>query len=146
MKKKTGIPIVVIAVLIILTVGYYFMPKTFGKNVNPSEVDHINVFDGNTGTGFTITNPEDIKYIVENIQSYSMKKDGISLDTMGYSFKISYIDGNDKDVIPVFTLNSDNTIRKDPFFYVCDGGLCFDYIKECEEVYKTNVMESMEEK
>ena len=75
-----------------------------------------------------------------------MKKDGISLDTMGYSFKISYIDSNDKAVIPVFTLNSDHTIRKDPFFYVCDGGLCFDYIKECEEVYKTNVTESVEEK
>lgn len=88
MKKKIGIPIIVIAVLIILAVGYYFMPKTFGKNVNPSEVDHINVFDGNTGTGFTITNPEDIKYIVENIQSHPMKKDGISLDTTGYSFKI----------------------------------------------------------
>lgn len=124
MKKKIGISIVIIAVLIIVAVGYYFMPKTFGKNVNPSEVDHINVFDGNTGTGFTITNPEDIKYIVENIQRHPMKK----------------------DVIPVFTLNRDNTIRKDPFFYVCDGGLCFDYIKECEEVYKTNVTESMEEK
>ena len=92
MKKKIGIPIGVIAVLIILAVGYYFMPKTFGKNVNPSAVDHISVFDGNTGTGFTITNPEDIKYIVENIQSHPMKKDGISLDTMGYSFKIASVD------------------------------------------------------
>lgn len=118
----------------------------FGNNVNPSEVDHINVFDGNTGTGFTITNLEDIKYIVENIQNHPMKKDGISLDTTGYSFKISYIDSNDKDIIPVFILNSDNTIRKDPFFYFCNGGLCFDYIKKCEEVYKTNVTESMEEK
>ncbi len=145
-KKKIFIPIVIIAVLIILAVGYYFMPKTFGKNVNPSEVDHINVFDGNTGIGFTITNPEDIKYIVENIQSCSMKKDGISLGKMGYGFKISYIDTNDKDIIHVFTLNSDDTICKDPFFYVCDGGLCFDYIKECEEVYKTNITESTEEK
>ena len=49
-KKKIGILIVVIAVLIILAMGYYFMPKTFGKNVNPSAADHISVFDGNTGT------------------------------------------------------------------------------------------------
>ena len=136
MKKKISIPIVVIAVLIILAVGYYFMPKTFGNNVNPSEVDHINVFDGNTGTGFTITNLEDIKYIVENIQNHPMKKDGISLDTTGYSFKISYIDSNDKDIIPVFILNSDNTIRKDPFFYFCNGGLCFDYIKNVKRYIK----------
>ena len=59
--------------------SYYFMPKKFGKNVNPSEVDHINVFDGNTGTGFTITDSEDIEYIVANIQGISMKRDGISL-------------------------------------------------------------------
>ncbi len=142
MKKKILIPIFVVAILIILAVVYCFMPKTFGKNVKPSEVDHINVFDGNTGIGFTITNTEDIKYIVENIQSHPMKKDGISLGRMGYSFKISYIDSNDKDVISEFILNSEDIIRKDPFFYVCDGGLCFDYIKECEEVYKTNTTEA----
>ena len=70
------------------TVGYYFMPKKFGKNVKPSEVDHINVFDGNTGTVFTITDSEDIEYIVANIQCMSMKRDGISLGRTGYSFKI----------------------------------------------------------
>lgn len=68
MKKKLRILVILIAVLLVGTVGYYFMPKKFGKNVNPSEVDHINVFDGNTGTGFTITDSEDIEYIVANIQ------------------------------------------------------------------------------
>ena len=52
MKKELRILVILIAVLLVGTVGYYFMPKKFGKNVNPSEVDHINVFDGNTGTGF----------------------------------------------------------------------------------------------
>lgn len=146
MKKELRILVILIAVLLVGTVGYYFMPKKFGKNVNPSEVDHINVFDGNTGTGFTITDSEDIEYIVANIQGISMKRDGISLGRMGYSFKISYINSNDKDIIPVFILNSDNTICKDPFFYRCDGGLCFDYLKACEEKYRTNVTESIEEK
>ena len=27
-----------------------------------------------------------------------------------------------------------------------DGGLCFDYLKACEEKYRTNVTESIEEK
>ena len=54
---------------------FYFTPKIFSKNVNPSDVNHIEVFDSNTGVGFTIDNPEDIKYIVENIQSYKMKKE-----------------------------------------------------------------------
>ena len=64
MKKKLCILVILIAVLLVGTVGCYFMPKKFGKNVYPSEVDHINVFDGNTGTGFTITDSEDIEYIV----------------------------------------------------------------------------------
>lgn len=118
MKKELRILVILIAVLLVGTVGYYFMPKKFGKNVNPSEVDHINVFDGNTGTGFTITDSEDIEYIVANIQGISMKRDGISLGRSGYSFKISYINSNDKDIIPVFILNSDNTICKDPFFCI----------------------------
>ena len=101
MKKELRILVILIAVLLVGTVGYYFMPKKFGKNVNPSEVDHINVFDGNTGTGFTITDSEDIEYIVANIQGISMKRDGISLGRTGYSFKISYINSNDKDIIPV---------------------------------------------
>jgi len=132
MKKKILTPVLVLLILACAAAAYYMTPRTFGKNVNPADVDHINVFDGNTGTGFTIDNPEDIRYIVENIQSQSMKRDGISLGYMGYSFKISYIDAKDRDVIPLFYLNSDNTIRKDPFFYRCDGGLCFDYLKGLE--------------
>ncbi|HBA47353.1 MAG TPA: hypothetical protein DCZ91_06055 [Lachnospiraceae bacterium] len=132
MKKKVVIPVIVLLILIALAAIFYVTPKTFGKNVNPSDVDHINVFDGNTGVGFTIDNPEDIQYIVENIQSYQMKKDGVSLGKMGYGLKITYIAGSDKTVILKFILNGDHTIRKDPFFYRCDGGLCFDYIKEIE--------------
>ena len=37
MKKKLCILVILIAVLLVGTVGCYFMPKKFGKNVNPSE-------------------------------------------------------------------------------------------------------------
>ena len=37
MKKELRILVILIAVLLVGTVGYYFMPKKFGKNVNPSE-------------------------------------------------------------------------------------------------------------
>ncbi|MCQ2565598.1 MAG: hypothetical protein MJ194_01940, partial [Clostridia bacterium] len=85
-EKKKMFSVIVILAVIVCSAGYYFMPETFGKNVEPSEVDHINVFDGNTGTGFSITDPEEIKYIVGNIQNHSMKKAGISLGRMGYGF------------------------------------------------------------
>ena len=135
MKKKGFVPIIVLFVLAMIALVYYFSPKTFGKDVNPSDVDHINVFDGNTGVGFTIDDPDDIRYIVENIQDQSMRRDGFSLGRMGYLFSISYIDSNDRDIVPIFFINSENTIRKDPFFYTCEGGLCVEYIQRLEEIY-----------
>lgn len=130
MKKKILILVITMLILIFLAAVFYFTPKTFGKNVNPSDVNHIEVFDGNTGVGFIIDNPEDIKYIVENIQSHKMKKDGISLGVMGYGLRITCVDDNDKAIFPEIILDNNDTIRKDPFFYKCEGGLCFDYINE----------------
>ena len=40
-----------------------------------------------------------------------------------------------KKIRLIIAINSSNTIRKDPFFYRCDGNLCFDYLKELEEKY-----------
>lgn len=132
MRKKITIVVSVFLVLMVMATVYYFIPKTFGKGVNPSSVDHINVFDGSTGEGFTVDNAEDIKYIVENIQCKPMKRGGISLGHMGYKFSIEFVDKNDKAIVPIFFINSDNTIRKDPFFYYCDGELCIDYLTELE--------------
>lgn len=87
-EKELRILVILIAVLLVGTVGYYFMPKKFGKNVNPSEVDHINVFDGNTGTGFTITDSEDIEYIVANIQGISMKEMAFHLEEQDTVLKL----------------------------------------------------------
>ena len=133
MKKKILIPIGVILVVAVVAVVYYLTPKTFGMKVSSSDVDHIDVFDGNTGKEFTISNPEDVQYIVENIKSHSMRRDGISLGRTGYGFRITYFDSNDKEVISTFILNGGGCIRKDPFFYRCDGGLCYDYIKSLEK-------------
>ncbi len=145
MKKRKHIWILIaIAVLILGAVVSYFLPKRFGRNVTPSQVDRISVFDGSTGTSFLITAPEDIEYIVTNIQSIPMKRAGFSTNRTGFTFKIRYLDHSGKEMIPAFLLNSDRTICKDPFSYVCGGGLCLDYIQECEERYRTNVTESIE--
>lgn len=133
MKKKILVPLVVVLLIVVSIVVIYFIPKTFGKGINPSDVDHIEVFDGSTGIGFTVSNPDEIEFIVTNIQSQSMKKDGISLGRMGYLFAIEYVDENDKSIVPRFIINSESIIRKDPFFYSCEGGLCVDYLKAIEE-------------
>lgn len=132
MKRKIVIPVGLLLVLIAVVVAFYFAPKTFGENVNLSDIDHINVFDGNTGVNFIIDDSEQIQYIVKNIQSHQMNRDGISLGTMGYGFKITFVDEDDEIIASEIILNSDDTIRKDPFFYRCEGGLCFDYLKKIE--------------
>ena len=136
--KKTLITIAAVFALAVLGILIYSAPRTFGNGVDVSKVDHINVFDGNTGVGFTIDKPEDIRHIVENIQSRPMKRNGLSLGYSGYSFRISYRNERDKNIIPEFIVNSDDTIRKDPFFYRCDGGLCYDYLKTMEQAYASD--------
>lgn len=58
MEKKVLFPLTALLIVICAALIYYFTPKRFGKNVNPSDVDHINVFDGNTGMGFTVEDAE----------------------------------------------------------------------------------------
>lgn len=134
-KQKTLLSILaVIIVIIVILAIWYFLPKSFLRGVSPTDVTAISVFDGNTGKSFTIDNREEIKYIVENIQSREMKKDKISLLHSGYSFRMSFY-GEKEKVLDSFIINSPNTIRSDPFFYSCEGGLCFDYLKELEDQY-----------
>lgn len=137
MNKKLiiliSVVVFVFVVGIILGVWYY-TPKTFLKKIDSSEVTSISVFDGNTGKQFAVENTEEINQIVENIQGIKMRRNGVSLGHIGYSFRMQFMDENGK-VIDSFIINSPNTIRDDPFFYRCDDGLCFDYLKKLEDMY-----------
>lgn len=135
MKKPVRILLTVGLVVAVAARLVWCTPRTFGRGTDAARVDHINVFDGTTGTGFTVTDPEDISYIVENIQSRPVRPAKLSLGYIGYRFSLVYVDENDKAIVPLFYLNGENTIRKDPFFYRCDGGLCVDFLAELEEKY-----------
>ena len=133
-NKKFRLIIAITFVLAAALAIWYFNTTTFLRKVNPSDIKSISVFDGNTGESFDFSDTDEIRYVVENIQSTIMKKDTLSMGYTGYSFRISFFDKNGKE-IENFIINSSNTIRKDPFFYRCDGDLCFDYLKELEEKY-----------
>ena len=85
-------------------------------DIKLENIGSISVRDGSTGNNFEITNQEDITFIVEKIQSQTFKKDGISMFHMGTLYTMSFYDSNNK-LIGEFILNSNDTIRKDPFFY-----------------------------
>ena len=133
-NKKFRLIIAITFVFVAALAIWYFMPTAFLSKVNPSDIKSISVFDGNTGESFDFSDTDEIRYVVENIQSTRMKKDTLSMGYTGYSFRISFFDENEKEM-ESFIINSSNTIRKDPFFYRCDGDLCFDYLKELEEKY-----------
>lgn len=137
MKTKQKISLLILVIVIAATailLVWYFSPRIFLEGVEPSDIKSIIVFDGNTGKGFYILAADEIRYIVENIQGNKMERDGVSIGYMGWSFQMIFCDETGKPM-ESFVINSVNTIRKDPFFYHCDGDLCFDYLKELETKY-----------
>lgn len=137
MKKTQKIFLAAAAIIVIAALGmtaWYFWPKTFLSGIEPSAVKSIHVFDGNTGKEYVIDDVTDVSYIVENIRGVEMKRGKISAFKAGYSLRMVFCDGGGKE-IDSFIMNSADTIRDDPFFYSCDGGLCYDYLKELEDRY-----------
>ena len=115
-------------VLLLIGIAYYYAPVTFLKGVEPEDIACITIFDGNTGEVSDITGAKDIAYITENIQSIPVRATGISILEMGYRFRMTFTDEKG-GVVEELTVNSEDTIRKDPFFLTTEeGGLCFDYI------------------
>jgi hypothetical protein len=115
MKKKAFI----IEIVVIIIVGCFIVwtvPSNFLDDIKSENIVSISVRDGSTGKNFEITNQEDITFIVEKIQSQTFKNDGISMFNMGTLYTMSFYDSNNK-LIGEFILNSNDTIRKDPFFY-----------------------------
>lgn len=103
MKKPVRILLTVGLVAAVAARLVWCTPRTFGRGTDAARVDHINVFDGTTGTGFTVTDPEDISYIVENIQSHPVRPAKLSLGYIGYRFSLVYVDENDKAIVPSST-------------------------------------------
>ena len=134
MKRKT----IILSVAAILLVGitlWYNAPIDL-MNLNHNDVMEIVVFNGNSGNTTHITDKEQIQHIIENLNDVEIKKAKPSVGYLGYSFKLTvYLsDGNEADDWNNFIINSDYTIRKDPFFYsVTKGKIDYNYIKNITE-------------
>ena len=132
-KAKT-----VIAVLVVLAAGFllwYNLPIKL-LDLEPQNVMEITVFIGNTGKLTHITDEEEIENIIENLNDVKIKRYKPSVGYSGYSFKMTiYLtDGNEADGWNNFIINSEDTIRKDPFFYrVTEGNIDYEYIESITE-------------
>ena len=131
MKRAITIFLTVVCVIVAGFV-WYRMPTQLLPGVKASDVSRIEVFDGNTGKGFDIDDSADIARILDDLQSATLRREGISLGYVGERYRLTFYDTNDKKLTH-FTVNSESTIRRDPFFYRdSTGSLCVDVLEELE--------------
>lgn len=134
-NKKMLIGICAIFVIIIGSLIWWNAPCSI-TDIEPLEVSKIGIFNGNTGKLITITDTTDIEHIIKNLNAVSLKKEKISLGYMGYSYRITVYKANG-GVYKKFIINSNDTIRKDPFFYRDNSG-SIDY-KYIQKLFNKNV-------
>ena len=135
MNKKAKTVIAVLAVLAAGFLLWYNLPIKL-LELEPQNVMEIKVFNGNTGKLTHITDEEEIENIIENLNDVKIKRYKPSVGYSGYSFKMTiYLtDGNEADGWNNFIINSEDTIRKDPFFYrVTEGNIDYEYIESITE-------------
>jgi hypothetical protein len=125
-----------LAVVLILSavgfVAYYVSPASFLNGISGDDVDCIAVFNGNTGRSFTVTDPDDLKTVLENLQSAKARRNGLSLREDGYGYRLTLMDQAGK-ALDTVTVNGVSEIRRDPFLYeVTETTLCYDLLKSLE--------------
>lgn len=124
MKKKTKVMIGILIVIAFIAVGFaiwWFRPTYFLNGVKPTEIAAIEVFNGNDGNRFDITDAENIKVIAESIQTVPMNKDCISMG-MGTTYNLRFLNSKGNE-IDKFIIMSPTTIRRGMVFYECNGEL-----------------------
>ena len=131
MKKRILIIVSAICVLVLGIIVWYNSPIDF-VDLNPEDVLEIVIFDGNTGNALHIKEEEEIECLIENLNSVRLRRDKISVGYSGYRFKttIYLTDGEEANGWNNFIINSNDTVRKDPFFYrVIEGSIDYQYIQ-----------------
>ena len=134
MKRKTVI--LTVAAILLVGITFWYNAPIDLMNLNHNDVMEIVVFNGSSGNTTHITDKEQVQHIVENLNDVEIKRTKPSVGYCGYSFKLTFYlsDGNEADDWNNFIINSDDTIRKDPFFYsVTKGKIDYNYIKNITE-------------
>ena len=131
MKKK--VPLVLAVVLILVTgIAVWYHAQIDLMNLDPDEVMEIAVFNGSSGNTTQIKDREQIQHIIDDLNGIELKRSKLSVGYTGYSFQVTiYLsDGSEAEGWNHFIINSEDTIRKDPFFYsVTEGKIEYGYIE-----------------
>lgn len=131
MKKKVFGAIVIVLLLLIIGFIWYKSPVNF-MALDPNDVAEITIFDGTSGETVNICGEEEIKHIINNLNSVKVERGSLSQGKKGYRFRFTIHLEEYAETIgwTSFIINSNDTIRRDPFFYnVTSGNIDLEYIQ-----------------
>lgn len=129
---------IVLSLILIFGTVYYFFPTSLLEDVVADEVGCIVVQHGSSGARFTVVGDGEIRAILQNLQSVTVKRDGLSIKEDGFGYQLTLMD-QQGDVMETIIVNSSTQLRKTPFFYkLTSGETCYSYLQELEAAYSNN--------
>jgi hypothetical protein len=115
-KRKLGVKrIGTIPISVVLLIGITYILRGI-INIDYTEVNRIEITDGNTGKDIEIIDKDNIKHIIESLNSVAFRKYKYSLFRMGYTFNTKIYDNNGKFRKNI-VINSDEDIRYNSYSY-----------------------------
>lgn len=132
MKSRWRPAALILAALIIIAGLFLYsniQHPTLKSSIDLSKASEIEIFDGNTGKRYKITEQSSIEHIVNNLNSITFVRDKSSKNYSGFSFSTTIKDKNG-DSIWNGTINSPDTIIYNEYFYVDkSSSIDYNYIK-----------------
>ncbi|HEX3017810.1 MAG TPA: hypothetical protein VHP31_08170 [Caproicibacter sp.] len=135
MKAKWKLILSISVVLMLISgVFIFYNTQKLKCSVDPLQVSEIDIFNGNTGKKYKITDQANIEHMVNNLNSITFVKNKSSKGYSGFSFATQI---KDKSGATTFqcTINSKNTIIYHNYFYIdYTSSIDFDYIDKLLKV------------
>lgn len=115
------------------------------RNVNIDDVEKVTIKSGGTGESVDITEPEDIEYITNSINSLEYSK-GEKVNGDGWSYMLRWYN-SDGEIAEEITLLGTDTIIFDGHYYrnISDKEIDISFLVEQFTEDSTNISESSEE-
>lgn len=130
-QKKISKPVIILIIAGILLICYFFPLKML--KAESSDIAYIDVFNGNTGKHFVVSEQDQVNHIVDNLSSKWVIRTLPKLPSSGgFGFVLVFYDTNN-NVCAKMTMNSKSTILTGIFYHnSLTSSLCYDYLKELE--------------
>ena len=105
-------------------------PGIFGEDVNVNSIEKVTIKSGETGESVDITDPKDIEYITNNINSFDYAK-GEKVNGDGWSYMLRWYN-SDGEIIKEISLLGSDTIIFDGYYYrnISDGAIDISFFAE----------------